>query len=103
MTLPIEVFIPNFLNPFEYIAIDNNKKTTLKNLKWDIAFIDTKNSTPENIKVIWRQNYIIQFCKVCKQQRHFIITSCLPKQSKNGNFYISGFYGYCTFCKEELN
>lgn len=82
-----------------YINIGNDKKT-LRDLGWKIAYIDKKNSKPDNIKIIWQQPYIIHYCNSCNQQQHFMVVSCKSVVSKKGILYIDGYFGYCTFCKE---
>ncbi len=86
-------FIPN------YIDIGNEKKT-LRDLGWKIAYINKKNSKPDDIKIIWQQPYIIHYCINCNQQRHFLIASCKSVVNKKGILYIDGYFGYCSFCKE---
>lgn len=46
------------------------------------------------------RNHLVHFCNKCQRQRTFTIVSEQSKISKNGREYVSGYYGFCDYCKE---
>jgi len=81
-------FIPRYINK------KNEKTITLQDLGWSINIGKEKK-------------HIVTYCNNCKQQRCFkIVSEKKTISNKTGKEYIKGYYGYCTFCKEnrgELN